>query len=116
GEEGAEPGQLKVPHGVAIDSRGRILVNDSDNKRVSVFARDGHFGETWPFPSRGGIVVTADDTVYVSDVNAGDVNVLRDGELLDTIHVDARPHGLAVDSDGVVYVSDSLGRSVMKIE
>lgn len=115
GEEGAEPGQLKVPHGVGIDSRGRILVNDSDNQRISVFDSDATFVETWPFPSRGGIVVSADDTVYVSDVNAGAVHVLRDGELLDTISVEGRPHGLAVDADGSVYVSDSLGRSVMKI-
>lgn len=115
GEEGSEAGQLKVPHGVAIDSGGRILVNDSDNQRISVFDADGNFVETWPFPSRGGIVITADDTVYVSDVNAGAVNVIRDGELIDTIAVDARPHGLAVDSDGALYVSDSLGRKVMKI-
>jgi DNA-binding beta-propeller fold protein YncE len=115
GLEGLDAGQLKVPHGVAVDSGGRILVNDSDNQRISVFDRDGKFVETWPWPSRGGIVITADDTVYVSDVNAGAVNVLRDGELLDTIKVEGRPHGLAVDSDGAIYVSDSLGRKLIKI-
>jgi len=115
GLEGAEPGQLKVPHGIALDSRGRMLVNDSDNKRISVFDQDGRFIETWPWASRGGIVVTADDTVYVSDVNAGEVYLLREGQLLDTISVEARPHGLAVDSDGAIYVSDSIGRKVMKI-
>lgn len=115
GLEGAEPGQLKVPHGIAVDSRGRILVNDSDNQRISVFDNNGSFVETWPWPSRGGIVVTADDTVYVSDVNAGAVNIIRNGELLDSIAVEGRPHGLAVDSDGVIYVSDSLGRKLIKI-
>lgn len=115
GLEGSEPGQLKVPHGIALDSQGRMLVNDSDNKRISVFDPDGKFIETWPWASRGGIVVGADDTVYVSDVNAGAVYLLRDGQLVDTISVDARPHGLAVDSDGAIYVSDSIGRKVMKI-
>jgi peptidylamidoglycolate lyase len=115
GVKGPAPGQLQVPHGVAIDSRGRILVNDSDNQRVSVFARDGHFVETWSFPSRGGIVVTADDTVYVSDVNAGAVNIVRNGELIESIPVDARAHGLAVDTDGTIYVSDSRGRKVIRI-
>ena len=115
GDEGDAPGQLKVPHGVALDSQGRILINDSGNQRISVFGSDGEFIDTWPYPSRGGIVVTADDTVYASDVNAGAINVIRDGELVDSIHVDARPHGLAVDDDGAVYVSDSLGRKVMKI-
>lgn len=115
GAEGAEPGQLKVPHGIALDSRGRLLVNDSDNKRISVFDADGAFVETWPYASRGGIVVSNDDTVYVSDVNAGAVYILKDGNLLDMISVDARPHGLAVDTDGAIYVSDSIGRKVMKI-
>lgn len=115
GLQGSEPGQLQVPHGVAVDSRGRILVNDSDNDRVSVFDGDGVFVETWPYPSRGGIVVTEDDTVYISDVNAGAVNIVKEGELIDSIAIDGRPHGLDVDTDGSIYVSDSLGRMVMKI-
>ena len=35
--------QLQLPHGVALDSDGRILVNDSDNQRVSVFDKDAKF-------------------------------------------------------------------------
>jgi streptogramin lyase len=115
GVEGAEPGQLKLPHGVAVDSNGRIIVNDSDNQRISVFDKDGAFVTTWPFPSRGGIAITDDDTLYVSDVNAGAINVIKNGALLDTIKVDLRPHGLTVDSDGAIYVADAMGRAVLKI-
>ncbi|MBT6042119.1 MAG: hypothetical protein HOH14_01350 [Gammaproteobacteria bacterium] len=115
GEQGSEDGQLDVPHGVALDSRGRILVNDSGNQRVAVFDSSGQFVEAWPFPSRGGIVIMEDDIVYISDVNAGAINIVKDGVLLDTIKVDARPHGLAVDTDGSVYVSDARGRLVIKI-
>ncbi len=115
GIKGAENGQLQLPHGVAIDSQGRILVNDSDNNRISVFDDDGNFLETWPFPSRGGIVITADDTVYISDVNVGAVNIVRDGKLVDSIPIPARAHGLGVDSDGAIYVSDARGRKIVKI-
>ena len=115
GVKGSAPGELQVPHGVAVDSAGRILVNDSDNQRISVFAGDGSFVETWPFPSRGGIVVTDDDTVYVSDVNAGAVNIVRNGELIESIPVDARAHGLALDTDGTIYVTDSRNREVIRI-
>lgn len=114
GTQGSAPGELQVPHGVAIDSRGRILVNDSDNARVSVFAPDGNFIETWPFPSRGGIEVLPDDTVYVSDVNAGIVNIVKDGKLLDSVAVD-RAHGLGVDSDGSIYVSGASRMTVYKV-
>ena len=114
GVRGSEPGQLQVPHGVALDSQGRILVNDSDNQRVSVFDKRGKFVESWPFPSRGGIVIAADDTVYVSDVNAGVVNIVRNGKRIDTVAAD-RAHGLGVDTEGSIYVSGASRMTVMKI-
>jgi peptidylamidoglycolate lyase len=112
--KGKEPGQLQVPHGVAIDSKGRILVNDSDNARVSVFDKDGTFVETWPFASRGGIEIAADDTVYVSDVNAGTIHVSKGGKLLAT-YLAPRPHGLGVDTDGSIFASGASRMTVMKI-
>ena len=114
GVKGSQPGQLQVPHGVALDSQGRILVNDSDNQRVSVFDKDGKFVESWAFPSRGGIVVTSDNTVYVSDVNAGVVNIVKNGKRIDTVSAD-RAHGLGVDTDGSIYVSGASRMTVMKI-
>jgi sugar lactone lactonase YvrE len=114
GVKGSEPGQLQLPHGVALDSKGRILVNDSDNQRVSVFDREGRFVEAWPVPSRGGIAVAADDTVYVSDVNAGIVNILRDGKVIGKVSAD-RAHGMGIDTDGTIYVSGASRNTVMKI-
>jgi peptidylamidoglycolate lyase len=114
GVKGSQPGQLQLPHGVALDSRGRILVNDSDNKRVSIFDKDGKFVEAWPFPSRGGIVISSDDTVYISDVNAGVVNIVKNGKLIDTVSAD-RSHGLGVDTDGSIYVSGASRMTVVKI-
>jgi sugar lactone lactonase YvrE len=114
GVKGAQPGQLQLPHGVALDSQGRILVNDSDNQRVSVFDKAGKFVESWPFPSRGGIAVTSDDTVYISDVNAGVVNIVKKGKLIDTVSAD-RAHGMGVDTDGSIYVSGASRMTVMKI-
>ena len=114
GVKGSQPGQLQLPHGVALDSRGRILINDSDNQRVSVFDKNGTFVEMWPYPSRGGIAVAADDTVYISDVNAGVVNIVKNGKRLDTIAAD-RAHGMGIDTDGSIYVSGASRMTVMKI-
>jgi hypothetical protein len=99
---------------VALDSKGRLLVNDSDNARVSVFDKDGKFVETWPYPSRGGIEVTADDTVYVSDVNKGVINVSKNGKLIATYEA-PRAHGLGVDTDGTIFASGASRMTVMKI-
>jgi sugar lactone lactonase YvrE len=114
GVKGSQPGQLQLPHGVALDSRGRLLVNDSDNGRVSVFDKDGAFVEAWPYPSRGGIAVSPDDTVYVSDVNAGVVNIVRNGTRVDMVSAD-RAHGMGIDTDGSIYVSGASRMTVMKI-
>jgi sugar lactone lactonase YvrE len=114
GVKGSQPGQLQLPHGVALDSKGRILINDSDNKRVSVFDKDGKFVESWPVPSRGGIAVAADDTVYVSDVNVGIVNILKNGKLVDSVMAD-RAHGMGIDTDGSIYVSGASRMTVMKV-
>jgi sugar lactone lactonase YvrE len=114
GVKGSQPGQLQLPHGVALDSRGRILVNDSDNQRVSVFDKEGRFIESWPYPSRGGIAVAADDTVYVSDVNAGVVNIVKNGKRIDSVSAD-RAHGMGIDTDGSIYVSGASRMTVMKV-
>jgi peptidylamidoglycolate lyase len=114
GVKGSAPGQLQLPHGVALDSQGRILINDSDNQRVSIFDKEGRFVEAWPYPSRGGIAVAADDTVYISDVNAGIVNIVKNGKKIDSVSAE-RAHGMGIDTDGSIYVSGASRMTVTKI-
>jgi DNA-binding beta-propeller fold protein YncE len=110
GTKGSGPGELQVPHGVAVDPQGRIIVADSDNKRLSVFDKDGRFVKTLAAPSRGGVVATPDGAIYASDVNAGAVTVFRNDQIVDVIKVEGRPHGLAVDPvTGDVYTSSTAG-------
>ena len=108
GKKGTAPGELQVPHGVAVDPQGRIIVADSDNKRLSIFDKDGKFVKVIAAPSRGGVAATADGNIYVSDVNAGAVTVIRNDQIVDVIKVDGRPHGLSVDpATGDVYTSST---------
>ena len=115
GTKGGAPGQLQLPHGVVLDSKGRIIVGDSDNKRVTVFDKDGKFVETWPFQSRGGMVIGSDDTVYVSEVATATISVVRDGKLIDSITGLGRPHGITMDTDGAIYTADATNKAVIKI-
>lgn len=108
GKKGSGPGEIQVPHGVAIDRQGRVIVADSDNKRLTIFDKTGQFLKTLAAPSRGGLVVTPDDTIYVSDVNGGAVTVFKNDQMVDVIKVEGRPHGLAVDpATGDVYTSST---------
>lgn len=108
GRAGSGAGELQLPHGVAIDAQGRVVVADSDNKRLSIFDREGRFLKTIAAPCRGGVVATADGTIYASDVNGGAVTVIRNDQIADVIKVEGRPHGLGVDpATGDVYTSSS---------
>src|SRR5260370_62504 len=112
GVKGSAPGQMQLVHGVVIDSQDRIIASDSDNKRLSVFDKNGKFVTTWAAPCRGGIAITPDDTIYVSDVNAGAVAILKEGKILDVVHVEGRPHGLSIDPTTLdIYTSSSAAPS-----
>lgn len=108
GRKGSGPGEMQTVHGVAIDAQGRIIAADAGNKRLTIFNRDGKFVKTIAAPSWGGLVIAPDQTIYVSDVNAGVVSVIRNDQIVDVIKVDGRPHGLGVDpTTGDVYTSST---------
>jgi DNA-binding beta-propeller fold protein YncE len=85
GEPGSGPGEFKLPHGIWIDRRGRVLVCDRENDRVQVFDQAGTLLQIWPTKLIGPAVfyVDADDVVYVPEHNGGMFSVLTlDGERL----------------------------------
>jgi DNA-binding beta-propeller fold protein YncE len=119
GTKGAEPGQFNVPHAVVVDSRGRIIVADAENSRIQVFDQSGKFLEQWTdFPSkpRGSMLITADDTLYVSHVDSESISIMKNGKVLERITgIGGRPHGLTLDAKGNLYVANPASRSVKKI-
>jgi len=78
GTKGTGPGQFNLPHSVVIDSKGRLIVADAENNRIQVFDANGKFLEEWKdfiAKPRGAMVITADDTLYVSHVDAEAISV-----------------------------------------
>jgi len=85
GEPGNGPGQFNLPHGVWIDSRGRVLVADRENDRVQVFDKSGKFLQVWPVELIGPafFYIDKNDIVYIPEHNGGMVSLLTlDGERL----------------------------------
>jgi DNA-binding beta-propeller fold protein YncE len=109
GEPGTAPGEFRLPHGVWIDRRGRVLVADRENDRVQVFDQDGRLLTVWPTKLIGPAVMYVDDedVVYIVEHNAGLVSVLTlDGERLAQWGDPAfrSCHGISADSRGDLYV------------
>jgi len=109
GEPGTGPGQFSLPHGVWIDTRGRVLVCDRENDRVQVFDQAGKFLHVWSTKLIGpaAFFVDADDIVYIPEHNGGLVSVLTlEGERLAQWGDPSfrSCHGIWGDSRGDLYV------------
>ncbi len=116
GEPGGRPGQFRLPHDIAIDAKGRLLVADRENNRLQLFDQSGAFQEQWSDVVRPtGICIDAEGLVYVSEL-AMRISIFNpDGELLarwGNRSADKEsalfhgPHVIAVDSHGDLYVGE----------
>jgi sugar lactone lactonase YvrE len=123
GTKGSGAGQFAEPHGLALDSRERVLVADRSNGRIEVFDRDGHFIEQWmQFGKRPcAIVILPDDTMYVSSHSGKEENIVtigsaKDGRVTTVVKdVVEGVDGIAVDKAGTIYLTSATGRAVRKM-
>jgi hypothetical protein len=68
GKKGAGPGELNIPHTIAMDSQGRLFVGDRDNNRIQIFDQEGNFIAEWKQFSRpSGVFIDKNDVIYVAD-------------------------------------------------
>ena len=75
GRTGDGPGEFNQPHGLAMDSRGRLFVADRSNDRIQIFDQDGRFLDEWyQFSRLSGIYIDQDDVLYGADSESGSVN------------------------------------------
>lgn len=129
GKLGSGPGEFRTPHGLALDSRGRLFVADRGNNRIQIFNQDGQFLEAWKqFGRPSGIFIDKNDILYVADSESGNatnpgwlrgirIGSARDGKVTYFIPtVDPEPYGtiggpdgVAADDQGNVYGAEVNG-------
>jgi peptidylamidoglycolate lyase len=133
GTPGNGPGEFKLPHGLAIDSLGRVLVCDRENLRLQVFDARGRFLTQWHGPQIGkpyGVEVTPDGRLLVidgglpslkPDARGKGVILDNDGHVLETFGGPGNApgrfrlgHDIAVGPDGAVYVAEATGERIQK--
>jgi peptidylamidoglycolate lyase len=133
GGKGTEPGKFNLPHGIAVDGRGRVFVCDRSNARLQVFDALGKFLTEWKGPAIGrpyGVSVAADGHVFLID--GGDQSAAKpdrskvveldvEGNVVESFgSFGTEPgqfqlgHDIAVARDGSVYVAEGKGRRVQK--
>ena len=119
GKRGTAPGDFETPHGIAMDSQGRLFVADRGNNRVQIFNQDGTFLAEWKQFGRPSGIFIRNDMLYIADhqsdpkTNPGFTKGIRVGSVKDgkvTAFIpDPDPNGtqegVAVDAQGNVYGS-----------
>ncbi len=129
GQFGCQPGEFNLVHSVCLDSQGRVYIADRENHRVQVFDGNGAFLTQWNNLHRPCGLHIDGDRVYIGQlptslpVNADYPNIGArvsvhdlEGHLLSWVgakHAGDQapeqfyaPHGLAVDSQGNIYVGE----------
>ena len=104
GSLGVEDGQFDQPEGVGLGSSNTIYVVDSNNHRIQKFDTNGNFITKW---GSSCWLVTNDRDCR--DLDGDGPLELGDGQF-------KRPEDIAVDSNGKVYVVDSLNNRIQKFD
>jgi DNA-binding beta-propeller fold protein YncE len=116
GTKGSGAGEFDLPHGVAMDSKGRLLVLDRQNEakrpRIQVFDQTGKFIEQWAdlgLQQPSGVAIAADDTVYVGETDGEKITVVKEGRVIDVIGgLQSRAHNITLDhGTGDLYLADT---------
>jgi DNA-binding beta-propeller fold protein YncE len=133
GAPGKGAGQFDIPHGLALDAKGRVYVADRENDRVQIFDARGTFLGQWKDPAIGrpyGIALLKGDRMVIADGGeqpetgpdrSGVAMVDLDGHVLQRFGrfglYDGQfwgAHDIATDAAGSVYVVDVDGQRVQK--
>jgi len=135
GRKGTGPGEFNEPHGIALDSQGRVFVADRVNSRVQIFDQDGKFVAEWKqFGRPSAVFIDKNDVIYVADSQTEDpgcapdpgcrrgirIGSARDGTVKYFI---PRPNpatdksggeGVAADATGNVFGAENVGKGLRK--
>lgn len=133
GSKGRGEGAFNLPHGIGIDSQGRVIVCDRENERLQLFDARGGFIAAWKGPQLGkpyGIAIAPDGHVFIIDGGSPSVRPEQRGK---AVELDGRGtvidtfgsfgqapgqfqlgHDIAIGPDGSIYIAEGTGARVQK--
>jgi DNA-binding beta-propeller fold protein YncE len=136
GGVGAEAGEFRVPHALAMDSRGRLFVADRGNNRLQIFDQHGTHLQTWTqfgrpsdlFIDKNDILYSADSEsntgparnpgwrrgFYIGSVSDGFITTFVEDPNTNPTGTTSHAEGVTVDDDGNLYAAEVAERNVRK--
>ena len=131
GKAGSGPGEFKMPHGIAMDSTGRLFVADRYNDRVQIFDQEGTLLDEWrQFGRPVDVFIDAHDVMYVTDSDSEGpkqfiyIASAKDGKIVGKIPPIplgpgapmplSNPERVVLDSKGNMYAAESRTLNLRK--
>ncbi len=126
GSPGIDPGEFMRPHNIAFDNNDRVYVVDREAHRVQIFDGEGNFITMWSNIHRPDAMVLWQDHIYIGELNGiGGFDSPNMGHRVEVFDLNGKlvsrfgapeegegpgkfmaPHGIAVDSEGSLYVAE----------
>jgi DNA-binding beta-propeller fold protein YncE len=126
GSPGIDAGEFMRPHNIAFDNDDRVYVVDREAHRVQIFTGEGEFITMWNNIHRPDAMVLWQDHIYVGELNGiGGFDSPNMGHRVEVFDLTGKlvcrfgaamegegpgefvaPHGIAVDSEGSLYVAE----------
>jgi RHS repeat-associated protein len=129
GVKGTENGQLKEPYGIAVDGKGNLWIADTENSRVQEFSVTGSYIKQFKAAHAEpvGIAVDSSEHVWVTEgypvlaMGATVTEYTTGGEALRSFGSEGKGNGqfneawgIAIDSNGNVWVADRANNRIQK--
>lgn len=136
GSVGAEAGEFRVPHALAMDSQGRLFVADRGNSRLQIFDQDGNHLQSWTqFGRPSDLYIDNNDILYSADSESntgpdrnpgwrrgfyigsaidGFVSTFVEDPNTEPTGTTSHAEGVTVDDDGNLYAAEVAERNVRK--
>ena len=121
GTPGDKPGQFRVPHSIAVDSRDRVYVSDRENNRIQIFDVNGTVLGVWDhLGCTQSLFITPKDDMWIVTHRNNTENITYDtlaGQLMKIDLASGRimgalespGHMMTVATTGDIYIASLTG-------
>jgi len=113
-------GELREPHDVVFDAKGRLLVADTGNSRIAIYELQNEQGRLVGALSGSirrpeGVAVHPDGRVFATGAGSGNLVVYLDGAEIAEIGGFSSPHDVEFDIDSNVWIADANNDRMVKL-
>lgn len=121
GTPGTGPGQFRIVHSVAVDSKDRVYLSDRENNRIQIFDAEGKLLKIWDhLGCTQGMFITPKDEMWIITHRNNSENITYDTLAGQVMKIDIESgkilgafespgHMLTATGGGVVYVASLTG-------